>query len=68
LWLIALTVVQIALGVTVIWFGVPLILALSHQAVALFMFVLTIFINYRLVHEPLPYPGQLESQMELTAA
>ena len=61
------TAVQIALGVTVIWFGVPLILALSHQAVALFMFVVTIFINYRLAHEPVPYPGELEPQMELTA-
>jgi cytochrome c oxidase assembly protein subunit 15 len=68
LWLIGLTAVQITLGVTVIWFGVPLVLALTHQAVALFMFVATIFINYRLAHEPLPYPGRLEPQLELAAA
>lgn len=68
LWLIGLTAVQITLGVTVIWFGVPLVLALTHQAVALFMFVATIFINYRLVHEPLPYPGRLEPQLELVPA
>lgn len=68
LWLVGLTVAQIALGVSVVWFGVPLILALSHQAVALFMFVVTIFINYRVAHETVPYPGQLEPQMELTAA
>ncbi len=68
LWLIALVGAQIALGVSVIWFNVPLVLALSHQAVALFLFVAIIFINYRLVHEPLPYPGELEPQLELTAA
>ncbi len=68
LWLMGLTGLQIALGVSVIWFGVPLILALSHQALALLLFVATIFINYRLVHEPLPYPGKLEPQLELTPA
>ena len=67
-WLIGLTTVQIALGVSVIWFGVPLILALTHQAVALFMFVAAIFISYRVVHEPLPYPGELEPQLQLKAA
>jgi len=67
LWLMGLTVVQIALGVSVVWFGVPIILALSHQAVALFLFVTAIFINYRLAHEPVPYPGHLEPQLELTA-
>ena len=68
LWLIALTVTQITLGVSVVLFGVPLILALSHQAVALFIFVVTIFISYRLVHEPLPFPGRLEPQLELKVA
>ena len=67
-WLIGLTSVQIALGVSVIWFGVPLVLALTHQAMALFMFVISIFINYRVAHELVPYPGALEPQMELTAA
>jgi cytochrome c oxidase assembly protein subunit 15 len=65
LWLMGLTVLQISLGISVVWFGVPIILALSHQAVALFLFVITLFINYRLVHEPMPYPGYLEPQLEL---
>ncbi len=67
-WLIILIGVQITLGVTVVWFNVALVLALLHQATALFLFVTTIFISYRLAHEPVPYPGQLEPQLELTAA
>jgi cytochrome c oxidase assembly protein subunit 15 len=67
LWLVGLTALQIALGVSVILFGVPLILALTHQAVALFMFVTAIFINYRVTREPVPYPGRMEPQLELTA-
>ncbi|MFN2171567.1 MAG: COX15/CtaA family protein, partial [Candidatus Promineifilaceae bacterium] len=67
LWLMGLTTAQIALGVSVVWFGVPIILALAHQALALFLFVTSIFLNYRLVHEPIPYPGRLEPQLELTA-
>jgi cytochrome c oxidase assembly protein subunit 15 len=68
IWLMVLIGVQIALGVSVIWFQVPLVLALLHQATALFLFVVTIFINYRVVHEPVPYPGRLEPQLELTPA
>jgi cytochrome c oxidase assembly protein subunit 15 len=68
IWLMVLVGVQIALGVSVIWFQVPLVLALLHQATALFLFVVTIFINYRVVHEPVPYPGQLEPQLELKPA
>ncbi|MCP4358888.1 MAG: heme A synthase [Chloroflexi bacterium] len=47
-----LVIVQIVLGITVIWFSVPLILALSHQAVALFLFVTAVYINYQIVYEP----------------
>ena len=65
--MIGLTGTQITLGISVVWFGVPLILALSHQAVALFIFVVTIFINYRVAHEPVPFPGQLEPQLKPTA-
>lgn len=50
-WMVGLTAVQTALGVSVIWYRVPLILALSHQAVALLLFVTTIFINYQVLHE-----------------
>ncbi|MFN2138619.1 MAG: COX15/CtaA family protein [Candidatus Promineifilaceae bacterium] len=66
--LAALTVLQITLGVSVVWFGVPIWLALAHQAVALFLFVVATFINYRVAHEPVPYPGALEPQLELKAA
>jgi cytochrome c oxidase assembly protein subunit 15 len=65
--LITLIAAQITLGVCVVWFGVPLALALSHQAVALLLFVAAIFINYRVAHEPVPYPGRLEPRLELTA-
>ena len=68
IWLMVLIGVQIALGVSVIWFHVPLVLALLHQATALFLFVVTIFINYRVAHEPVPYPGELQRQMELKPA
>ena len=67
-WLLGLTGVQIALGISVIWFNVPLVLALSHQGTALLMFVAALFLTYRIAHEPVPYPGALQPQMELTPA
>ncbi|HRQ40053.1 MAG TPA: COX15/CtaA family protein [Chloroflexota bacterium] len=47
-----LVLLQIALGVSVVWFSVPLWLALAHQAVAMFLFVTAVFINYGVLHEP----------------
>jgi cytochrome c oxidase assembly protein subunit 15 len=46
--LLALIAVQIGLGISVIWFYVPLVLALSHQAVALLLFVTVIVLNHQL--------------------
>ncbi len=46
--------VQILLGLTVIWFSVPLILALSHQAVGLTLFVVSVYIRYEIVHTAVP--------------
>lgn len=68
IWMMLLVGVQISLGALVVWFHVNLVLALLHQGTALILFVVAFFINYRIVHEPLPYPGQLEPRLELTAA
>jgi cytochrome c oxidase assembly protein subunit 15 len=68
IWMMVLVGVQIFLGALVIWFHVTLVLALLHQATALILFVVAFFINYRIVYEPLPYPGKLEPRLELTAA
>jgi len=68
IWMMLLVGVQIFLGVLVVWFHVTLVLALLHQGTALILFVVAFFINYRIVHEPLPYPGKLEPRLELTAA
>ncbi len=46
--LMAVIAVQIALGIGVVLFGVPIWLALSHQAVALAMFVVAVYLNHRL--------------------
>ncbi|WP_420641985.1 COX15/CtaA family protein [Candidatus Leptofilum sp.] len=51
---LGLVAVQIALGVSTIWFSVPLILALSHQAVGLLLFVIAVYIRYEIVHTPIP--------------
>lgn len=53
-WLLALVAVQITLGVSVIWFGVPIVLALTHQGTALVLFLVTLRLLYLLVHEALP--------------
>jgi cytochrome c oxidase assembly protein subunit 15 len=67
-WMWVLTALQVTLGVMVVWFQVPLILALSHQALALGLFIVAIYLNYRVAHERVPYTGALEPRMELTAA
>lgn len=48
--LVALVLVQITLGVSVIWFRVPLVLALLHQATALLLFALVVWLLYQLVY------------------
>ncbi len=51
LWMVGLTALQIFLGVTVVWFKVNIVLALTHQLVALFLFVTTLYINYHVLHQ-----------------
>jgi cytochrome c oxidase assembly protein subunit 15 len=46
--LVAIILVQIGLGVSVVLFGVPLWLALLHQATALLMFATAVYLNHRL--------------------
>lgn len=46
--IVALVIVQIGLGISVIWFHVPLALALSHQATALLLFAAVIVLNHQL--------------------
>ncbi len=46
--LVAIISVQIALGIGVVLFGVPIWLALAHQATALAMFVTAVYLNHRL--------------------
>jgi cytochrome c oxidase assembly protein subunit 15 len=48
LWLAALVLLQIGLGVSVVLFGVPLWLALLHQATAVALFAAAIYLNHRL--------------------
>lgn len=50
--LIAVIALQIALGVGVVLFGVPVWLALLHQATALVMFTVAVYLNHRLVAAP----------------
>lgn len=51
---LGLVAVQITLGVSTIWFSVPIYLALTHQAVGLLLFVVAVYIRYEIVHTPLP--------------
>ncbi len=46
--LVGIIVLQIALGIGVVLFGVPIWLALAHQATALAMFVTAVYLNHRL--------------------
>ena len=56
-WLLALVCLQIALGVTVIWFHVPLVLALTHQGVALFLYLMALFVAFEAAHLPALAPA-----------
>jgi heme a synthase len=47
-WLVGLVSLQIALGVGVIWFRVPVWLALVHQGVAILLLMTALFINHRI--------------------
>jgi len=49
--MIWLVVIQISFGVSVIWFHVPLILALTHQGIAISLLLVAIFLNHRLYFE-----------------
>jgi cytochrome c oxidase assembly protein subunit 15 len=51
LWMTGLIAAQIALGVSVIWFHVPIVLALSHQAMALLLFLVALYLNHRILGE-----------------
>lgn len=57
-WMMALIGAQIALGVSVIWFHVPVLLALSHQFSALVLFVVTLFLIHRIQGETVAQPGR----------
>jgi len=46
--LVAMVVVQILLGISVVLFGVPIWLALLHQTTALAMFATAVYLNHRL--------------------
>jgi len=46
--LLGLVCLQILLGISVVWFGVPLWLALLHQANALFLFIDAVYLLHRL--------------------
>lgn len=52
LWLVAVVLVQISLGVSVVIFGVPLWLALLHQATAVALFATAVYLNHRLSAAP----------------
>ncbi len=46
--MIVITLMQITFGVSVVWFQVPLWLALVHQGTAIMLFLTTVFLNHRL--------------------
>ena len=52
LWLTGAVVVQIGLGVSVIWFHVPIVLALTHQGFALVLYLMSLHIAYQVAHAP----------------
>ncbi len=51
-WMVGLVILQITLGISVVWFSVPTWLALSHQALAMGLFLVNVYIGYHLLHEP----------------
>jgi heme a synthase len=52
LWLLGLVMVQIALGVSVIWFRVPVWLALVHQGMGIWLLLNALLLNHRLRYAP----------------
>ncbi len=66
---ILLSIVQISLGISVVLFGVPIVLALTHQATALFLYITSLIIIYQILHEPAPAAiSQAEKELKPTAA
>ena len=63
LWLTGLVLVQIALGVTVIWFHVHIVLALTHQGTALALYLVALYVGYQVAHAPQPYTELTSPQM-----
>ncbi|MCA9987503.1 MAG: COX15/CtaA family protein [Anaerolineales bacterium] len=55
-WLLVLVTIQITLGVTVIWYHVPLVLALTHQGTALFLFLTALYVAFEAAHLPAAAP------------
>ncbi len=51
---LALVLAQIALGISVIWWRVPLVLALGHQALAVALLLAVVWVNFRLRHGATP--------------
>lgn len=47
LWLLYFVTVQITLGISVVWYGVPKWLALAHQAIGVALFVVALTITHR---------------------
>lgn len=66
-WMVGLTAAQTALGISVIWFQVPLVLALSHQALALALFLAAIYINYHVLHQVAAQSVPAESKQAAAA-
>lgn len=46
-----LVLVQISLGISVVWLGVPIAIALAHQFTALLLFLTALYLNHRLAAE-----------------
>jgi heme a synthase len=65
LWLAALVVLQIALGVSVIWFHVPIVLALTHQALALALYLMALYVGYRVASAPQPQAELTDAQIHV---
>ncbi len=65
LWLTGLVVIQITLGVTVIWFHVPIVLALTHQGMALALYLVTLYIGYQIAHAPQTHTELAKRQIQV---
>lgn len=62
-----LTAVQVVLGISVVWFSVPIVLALAHQVTALFLFLTTLYINYHVLHNPVFVPAAARAAVTTAA-